>query len=79
MKGGRICWGVTLKRRVKFKILGLSGENPILIPHKKYPEECAWSEFCNNFEKSQRERIFSFKATNIQHVRLKMEKRWQNL
>ena len=58
MKGGRFCWGVTLNRRVKFKILGLSGENPILIPHKKHPEECAWSEYCNNFERIQREYIF---------------------
>ena len=71
-------WGVTSNRRVRFKILGMS-ESPILISHKKHPEECAWSESCNNFEKSERESIFSFKATNLQHVRLEMEKGWQNL
>ena len=49
----------------------------ILTPYKKYPEECAWSDYCNNFEK--RERVFSVKATNLQHVRLEMEKRKQNL
>ena len=30
--------------------MGMSEESPILIPHKKHPEECAWSEYCNNFE-----------------------------
>ena len=41
-------WGGTSNRKVGFKILGM-GENPILIPHKKYLEECVWSEYCNNF------------------------------
>ena len=49
----------------------------ILIPHKEQPEESAWSDCCNNFEKN--ERWFSFKAINLQHLRLKMEKRWQKL
>ena len=26
----------------------------ILIPHKKHPEECAWSDYCYNFEKSDK-------------------------
>ena len=42
-------WGVTSNRRVRFKILGMSGESPILIPHRKYLEKFAWSEYCNNF------------------------------
>ena len=42
---------------MRFKILGMS-ESPILIFHKKHPEECTWSEYCNNFEKSEREYIF---------------------
>ena len=46
-------WGLTSKRRVRFEILGMS-ESPILIPHKKHPGECAWSEYCNNSEKSKR-------------------------
>ena len=29
--------------------------------------------------KRMRESIFSLKATNVQHVRLEMETRWQNL
>ena len=37
----------------------------ILIPHKKHPEECAWSDYCNKFGKS--ERVFSFKAPNLEH------------
>ena len=37
----------------------------ILIPHKKHPEECAWSDYCNNFGKS--ERVFSFKAPDLEH------------
>ena len=36
----------------------MSGESPILIPYKKHPEECAWSECWNNFEKIKREYIF---------------------
>ena len=74
-------WGVTSNRRVWFKILGMSRKSPVLIPHKKYLEECAWSEYCNNFETSVWNSIFYFKATNIQHKRLEieMEKRWQNL
>ena len=36
-------WGVTSKRRVRFKILGMTEESPILITHKKHPEEFAWS------------------------------------
>ena len=47
-------------------------------PDPRY-EECAWSDYCNNFEKSIREKVFSFKATNLQHARLEMKKRWQNL
>ena len=50
-------WGGTSNRGVRFKILEMS-ESPILIRHKKHPEECAWSEYCNNFEKSVRECIF---------------------
>ena len=50
-------WGVTSNRRVRFKILGMS-ESPILIANKKRPEECAWSEYYNNFEKSEIEYIF---------------------
>ena len=46
-------WGVTSNRRVRFKILGMS-DSPMLIPHKKHPEKCAWSEYCDNFEKSER-------------------------
>ena len=34
----------------------------ILIPHKKHPEECAWSDHCNNFGSIERE--ISFKATS---------------
>ena len=30
----------------------------------KYPEDCACSDYCNNFGKS--ERAFSFKVTNLQ-------------
>ena len=37
-----------------------------MIPH----EECAWFDYCNNFEKSIGERVFSVKATNLQHARL---------
>ena len=22
-------------------------------PHKKHPEECTWSDYCNDFEKSE--------------------------
>ena len=40
--------------------------------HKEHPEECAWSTNYNDFEMS--ERVFSFKATNLEHVRLKEEK-----
>ena len=60
---------------MRFKLLDMSRESSILIPHKKHPEECAWSEYCNNFENSEKESIFSFKARNLQHVRLEMEKR----
>ena len=42
-------WRVTSNRRVRFKILGISGEIPILIPHTKYLEKFDWSEYCNNF------------------------------
>ena len=42
-------WRVTSNRRVRFKILGMSGESPILIPHRKYLEKFDWSEYCNNF------------------------------
>ena len=28
-------WGVTSSRRVRLKLLDISGENPILIPHRK--------------------------------------------
>ena len=45
------------------------------VKHRKHPEKFAWSEYCNNFEKSERKSIFSFKATHLQHVRLEMEKR----
>ena len=70
-----IFWlGVRSNRRLRFKILGMI-ENPILTSHKKHSEECAWSKHCNKFEKSEKEGIFSFKATNLQHVRLEMEKR----
>ena len=31
------------------------GGDQILILHKKHPEECAWSNYCNNFEKNERE------------------------
>ena len=68
-------WTVTSNKRVRFKILGMSGEGPILISRKIHPEECAWSDNCNNFEKSVRESLFSFTATNLQHVSLEMEKR----
>ena len=47
---------------------------PHPIPHKKHPEQCAWSEYLIIL-KRVRESIFSFKATNLQHVRLEMEKR----
>ena len=50
-------WGVTSNRRMRFKILGMN-ESHILIPHKKHPEECAWSEYCGTFEKSKKEYIF---------------------
>ena len=49
--------GGTSNRGVRLKILEMS-ESPILIRHKKHPEECAWSEYCNNFEKGEREYIF---------------------
>ena len=68
-------WRVTSNGRVMFKILGMSGEGPILISRKKHPEECAWSDYCNNFEKSVRDSLFSFIATNLHHVSLEMEKR----
>ena len=42
-------WRVTSNRRVRFKILGMSGESPILIPYRKYLEKFDWSEYCNNF------------------------------
>ena len=32
------------------------------LPHNEPPEECAWSDYCNNFKKSDR-------VTNLQHVR----------
>ena len=50
-------WEMTSNRMVRFKILGMI-DSPILIPHKKHLEECAWSEYCNNFEKGEREYIF---------------------
>ena len=73
------------KERGKTQFFGGEVQSPpqslpelqILIPHKKHPDECAWSDYCNDFENS--ERVLSFKATNLRHVRLQMEKRWQNL
>ena len=39
---------------------------PLLVGNPDPPYEvCAWSDCCNNFEKSKRERVFSFKATNL--------------
>ena len=45
------------------------------VRYRKHPEEFVRSEYCDNFEKSERKSIFSFKATNLQHVRLEVEKR----
>ena len=42
-------------------------------PHKENSEEGFWSTYCNDFEKSEWE--YSFKATNLQHVKSKMKKR----
>ena len=67
-----IFWcGMISNRRVRFKTLGMS-ESPILILHRRY---------LNNviILKRVRESIFSFKAPNLQHVRLEIEKGWQNL
>ena len=72
-------WGVTSKEGRASKFWALVGRALPDPPIKKHPEECSWSEYCNNFEKSVCESTFSFKATNLQHVRLEMEKRWQNV
>ena len=45
----------------------MSGKSPPLspllpnsdLPHKEYPGECAWSDYCNNFEKSESEYFLS--------------------
>ena len=42
-------------------------------PHNKHPEEFTCSDYCNNFEKC--ERLFSCKATHLQHAKFEMEKR----
>ena len=69
-------WGVTSNRRVGFKILGMS-ESPILIPHKNFLRGALGLNTVIIL-KRVRESIFSFKTTNLQHVRLEMEKEWQN-
>ena len=65
--------GSDIQQKNEVQNFGMN-ESPILIPHKKHPEECAWPEYCNDFEKIERQSIFSFKATNLQHVRLEMKK-----
>ena len=46
-----------------------------LVANSDFPyDECAWSDYCNNFEKSKRERAFYFKSTNLQHVWLEMKR-----
>ena len=66
--------GSDIQQKNEVQDFGHEWESPILILHKKQHEECAWYEYCNsNFEKS--ERVFSFEATNLQHVGLEMEKR----
>ena len=41
----------------------------ILIPYKKHPEECAWSDYCNNFGKSDSNFLQSnkFTACKVRH------------
>ena len=34
-------------------------QQQILILPKKRPEECAWSDYCNNFENSESEHFLS--------------------
>ena len=49
---------------------------PPLVANPDPPyEECAWSDYCNSFERSIRERVFSLNATNLQHARLEIKKR----
>ena len=69
--------GVISNRKVRFKILGMR-ESPILIPHKNILRSVLRLNTVTIL-KRVRESIFSFKATNLQHVRLEMEKGWQNL
>ena len=56
----KFCFRVTSNRMVSVKILGMSRERslvPSLVanPDPENPEECAWSDYCNNFEISERE------------------------
>ena len=77
-------WAVTFKRRLRFRSLWMTGESqPQSLSsckswssNKEYPEGWFWYGYCNNFKKN--ERVFSFKSTNLQHLRLEMGKRWQN-
>ena len=70
-------WGVKSNRRMRFKILGMSKRaswSPI--------KNILWSVLGLNTVRiftRVRESIFYFKATYLQHVRLEMEKGWQNL
>ena len=75
-----IFWSrVTFNRRVKFKILGMSGESSSLScnslsPHKEHPAECAWSDYCSNFEKTEKEYFFKsnkFTACKVRDGRWK--------
>ena len=54
-------------RELNFKILGMGWKSPLLslpwlqtlIPYKEHSKKCAWPDYCNNFEKSEREYFLS--------------------
>ena len=67
----------------KLKFLGLEGNQPVLSlsgtywsPQKENPVERGCSGYCNDFGKSEWEYLLS-KEKKLQHVKLKMKKRWQ--
>ena len=74
---------VTSNRSGRFKILGMIGDSSSLCfclkcwPLIRNSLNSVIGPCCNDFDKG--ERVFSFKATNLQHVSLKIEKRCQNL
>ena len=84
-KGLTFWWKVISNRRGKFKLLGLQGELPPspspLVRHPNFPIRKILRRvlgLLTMFLENVSVRI-SFKATNLQHVRLKIEKKRQIL